>query len=270
MSLLLRWLRGGSAGWEGFALSSVGGRENNQDQARVQVLDPADNLWGCSMLAAVADGMGGHEQGARASELAIATVWEVFAARQSSRREFSAAWLQASPVDLVGRAIRLANGRVHAEGGGDAQARAMGTTLTLLAALGPELVVGHVGDSRVYAFENGELKRITQDHTFLAEALATGMVTAEEAADSPFAGQITRGVGLHPEVVPDVFTMPVAEGMAFILCSDGLTGVLDDADLQEVARASKGMRALAGALIAQAETRDPGDNISVVCVRFSQ
>ena len=235
----------------------------------MQLLEARDNLWGCSVLAAVADGMGGHEDGARASQIAVETVWEVLAARQRDRGEFGEAWRTSSPTDRVARAIRLANSRVHAPRGDDGMARSMGTTLTLLVGRDEEAVIGHVGDSRAYVLAAGELRQATQDHTFVAEAVANGSVTPEEAVDSPFAGQLTRGVGLHAEVVPDAFVLPVRAGMTVILCSDGLTGVLADEDIRAAARSARDMAGLARSLIATAEAREPTDNISVVCLRRS-
>jgi len=259
--------RPSGGGWQGHALSSVGGRTGNQDQARVQLLDPADSLWGCSVLAAVADGMGGHEHGAQASHTAVDTVWEVLAARPGDREEFAPAWLAAPLPELVARTIRLANGRIHTPAADSLGGRSMGTTLTLLVARGEEVVIGHVGDSRAYVWAGGALRQVTTDHTFVAEALAEGTMTAEEAADSPFVGQLTRGVGLRPEVVPDTFALPDAGALTVLLCSDGLTGVLSDEDIAAAMGEHGSMDALARALIALAEGRDPTDNISVVCLR---
>lgn len=246
------------------AVSSVGGRETNQDSCRAEPVAPGRNLWGFSALAIIADGMGGHQDGLTASSLAVATVWEVLAATPEDAEEFSPAWRGAPPGELLARTIRLANSRVYNPAPGDE--RPMGTTLVLAAVHGDEAFIAHVGDSRAYLVSEGNLRQVTQDHTYVAGAVAAGEMTPEEALASPFAGQLTRGVGLHAEVEADVTSVPVGPGTVVVLCSDGLTGVVADEGIREIVLQSQGAAQVAQDLVALAEMRETTDNVSVACL----
>ena len=130
--------------------------------------------------------------------------------------------------DVVRRTIELANSRVFARGAASEAGLSMGTTTTAIALAENSCVIGHVGDTRAYRVGPEMLDLLTDDHTFTAEAIRDGRLTEEDASRSPFVGQLTRTVGTKAHVDPDVVSVPAEPGSAFLLCSDGLTGVVSD------------------------------------------
>ena len=205
-------------------------------------------------LFAVADGMGGAQAGEVASALATEAV------------------LAGSPTtgqpneQRVVELIREANRRVHERALTDATASGMGTTMTV-AVFDPAgtVTIGHVGDSRAYLFRNGTLAQLTDDHSLVAELVRRGELTPEEAETHPQRSVITRALGTEREVAIDAFTVPVSDGDVLLLCSDGLTTMVDGESLARLLGDNQGdVRAAARALIAEANNRGGDDNITTV------
>ena len=205
----------------------------------------------------VADGMGGHEAGAEAAHLAVARCAEVFA--QDSRR----------PVpERLRHALLAANRSVYAASRTNGTARRMGTTLSALALIDGQAFVGHVGDSRVYAVENGQARQLTRDHT-VAEALRRdGLLSTGQARRHAYRHALTRAIGVHPEVAVDVLQLgAVAAPLHFVLCSDGLDRVKPH-EIETVASSEPPQRA-AERLIALANERGGADNSTAVVVALT-
>jgi len=196
-------------------------------------------------VAAVADGMGGHIGGEVASRLAIEAA--LAAGGEAVER------LQAANAAVVGTALdkpRLAG---------------MGTTMTL-AILSPGAVeIGHIGDSRAYLYRDGALAQLTRDHSLMADMLASGELTPEQAAVHPFRSVITRALGMESRVVIDRVTRDLLPGDRLLLCSDGLTTMLADAEVASLL-ARGDARSAAADLVAAANRAGGVDNISVVVV----
>lgn len=204
-------------------------------------------------LLVVADGMGGHRGGAVASREALATIASTFAENPSL-----------DPASLLVRAIESANGRVFSLARQDPELAGMGTTVVafLLDSEGRG-AVAHVGDSRAYRLRGGRLEALTSDHSVVAEMLQRGVLTAEEAAFHPRRNEILRSVGVLPEVEVEQTAVEVAPDDWFLLCSDGLCGVVSDAEIEGVLVRSPSPDAAVAALVALANDCGGPDNVTV-------
>lgn len=216
-------------------------RAGNED---AYLVDDADGL------VAVADGMGGH----RAGEVASVTALEALRAavgRGQPLRE----------------AIEDANAAVHAKSLTDPSLHGMGTTLTAAALVaGETLVVGHVGDSRAYLLHDGELRQVTVDHSLVAELVREGRLTADEAAVHPQRSIITRSLGTDPAVEVDLYPVELAVGDRFVICSDGLSGMVQADTISATLRREVDPARAADQLVDAANQAGGEDNITVVVV----
>jgi protein phosphatase len=206
-------------------------------------------------LFAVADGMGGAQAGEVASSLAAEAI------KVGNNPE-----ALAGGEERVGELIQEANRRVHQRAVDDESASGMGTTMTV-ALFDPDgsISIGHVGDSRAYLHRDGRLEQLTDDHSLVAELVRRGELSPEEAEVHPQRSVITRALGTDPDVDVDTFTVEAAEGDLFLLCSDGLTTMLDaDAITSVVDRNRHDLHAAARALIRGANERGGDDNITAV------
>ncbi len=204
------------------------------------------------LLVAVADGMGGHAAGEVASALALETLVEALG--------------DGEPLDA---AFRLANERVH-EKARDPGKQGMGTTMVAMLLDAKGYSVANVGDSRCYVISAEGTRRVTEDHSFVAEALKRGQ-SEEEAQSSQWKDALTRSIGTDAEVEVDVFgPFPVEENAAVLLCSDGLYKTLSDADLAELFLQSGGPRGAAQTVVSAAYERGSDDNITVAIAEFGE
>jgi protein phosphatase len=202
-------------------------------------------------LFAVADGMGGAQAGEVASRLAAGTL-----------REGQG---EGAPEERVVALIQEANRRVYQHAGEDETRRGMGTTVTAALALEDRVVIGHVGDSRAYRIRDGALEQLTEDHSLVAELVRSGKLSPEEAENHPQRSVITRALGTDPDVDVDVFSVDAQTGDVYMICSDGLTGMVDDeAILQLVERHRGDLDAATQALVSAANKQGGEDNITVV------
>jgi protein phosphatase len=203
-------------------------------------------------LFAVADGIGGAQAGELASRLAATALRETGADGADPRRH----------VDAL---IQEANRRVYERQTSDASASGMGTTITV-ALLHDDLVwIGHVGDSRAYLIRNGELEQLTEDHSLVAELVRSGKLSPEEAETHPQRSVVTRALGTDPNVDVDTFEVEAREGDLYMLCSDGLTTMVDDGTiLAEVDRNRDDLKSATKALVRAANQGGGEDNITVV------
>jgi protein phosphatase len=205
-------------------------------------------------LFAVADGMGGAQAGELASQLAAAAIEERTGA--DGRGE-----------EAVAELVRHANDRVYRRATEDPAAAGMGTTATVALVDVEEgtVAIGHVGDSRAYRLRDGALEQLTVDHSLVAELVRSGRLTEEEAVDHPHRSVITRALGTDPDVDVDALTIPISPGDVFLICSDGLTHMLPDADVLATVTAGEGDPDRMASLLVDAANRAGGeDNITVI------
>jgi CRP-like cAMP-binding protein len=162
------------------------------------------------------------------------------------------------------RAIHKACADIYALAGSDLGKRGMGTTVVALLAAGKKAVVGHVGDSRVYLYRNGRAHQLTEDHTIIQEQLKRGLITREQVPTAENKNVITRAVGIQPSVAVDTLVTDLLAGDLFVLCSDGLHGYLDDAELPALFAQER--EKLPDLLVDLALQRGGKDNVTAVCV----
>jgi protein phosphatase len=234
-----------------WASSDVGmKRHHNEDR---YLLAPDLHLF------AVADGMGGASAGEVASGLAVARVDAFVHTR--------AAALEGGNDDdvaavLVG-AVGAANAAIRDQGVADPTCRGMGTTMTTLCFVRDRAFIAHVGDSRCYRVRGGHIAQLSRDHSLVEEQVRAGLITPEQARSSPWKNIITRALGAAATVDVDVTSVPVEDGDVFVVCSDGLSGVVADDEIARVV-GEQFLHRVPDTLIDLANARGGPDNITVV------
>jgi PPM family protein phosphatase len=214
-----------------------------------------DALLARSPLFVVADGMGGAQAGEVASRIAV----DAF--------EDGLGDTSAPEQSLASRAL-VANARIHELSHSDDEHAGMGTTLTAAYVAAQEIAIAHVGDSRAYCLRDGELVRLTSDHSLVDELVRQGKITPEQAADHPQRSVITRALGPEPAVEIDTCSYRARAGDVYLLCSDGLTTMLPEQRVAEILRSHARLRDAGEALIAAANEAGGRDNITVVLFRL--
>ncbi|MBD5802468.1 Serine/threonine phosphatase stp [Azoarcus sp. Aa7] len=243
------------------ARSDVGRvRKRNEDSLAI------DERRGWAVLA---DGMGGYRGGDVASRMAVEVTL------QRLHRELVAPD-DGVPVRVAAAleaAAHDANAAIRAEAARDPNLSGMGSTLVVAVFLADCVLIAHVGDSRMYRLRGGVLERLTRDHTMLQELLDAGILAPEDVAHSQFRGLLTRGLGVSPRVQPEPGNHSARPGDVFLLCSDGLTDMLDDAAIAAVLVPVESLATrpeeAADRLVALANAQGGRDNISVILVRMA-
>jgi PPM family protein phosphatase len=229
------------------AIESIAGRRPYQEDSVL-----AETLGDGRTLVAVADGMGGHAAGEVASALALDTLVEAVIGGME-----------------LGDAFRLANEKVH-HMASEPGKQGMGTTLVAILVDGREFRIANVGDSRAYLVTGKGIRRLTEDHSFVAEAMKRGQTEAEAMA-TPWKDALTRSVGTDEEVDVDVFgPLPVEEDSALLVCSDGLYKTLSDDAMRDLFVRSGSAPGAAQSLVTTALDRGSDDNISVAIAEFGE
>jgi serine/threonine protein phosphatase PrpC len=250
-------------GWE---LNTGQVRPNNEDSLAVVNVDQASAGDAQSIgIYAVADGVGGSQRGEEASKLAVRT-----AVRQlmsgltemsddETMPEHYHAWLHS--------AAQVANQVVYRKNT-DEQAH-MATTLVMAVVVGDKALIANVGDSRAYFISKDSIHQITEDHTLVKQLVDKGVITAEQAERHPWRNHLSKAVGLEKKVEDDHFEVALREGDSLLLCTDGLTGELSDADIQRIVCEAESPQAACEALVNASNRAGGRDNIAVVVVRLS-
>lgn len=203
----------------------------------------------------VADGMGGHNAGDYASKVTVETIVEEI---ENS--------FEKNPVLIFGKAIETANERIRQKASEEADFEGMGTTVVAATCLGKYLQVANVGDSRLYIVNDKEIKQITRDHSLVAEMVRMGALGKEEARNHPDKNIITRAVGAGKTVEPDFFTAELEEGDIVLMCSDGLTNMLEDEEIRMIVSGARDVAEKATMLVDAANGNGGRDNISVILI----
>lgn len=232
-------------------------RENNED--KFDFLEPEDPgvLAVRGRVFAVADGMGGHSAGQVAAELAL----NVFIRSYYSE-------LETARDSAIVQAVKKANSYINELARTSQGRNGMGATLTAAVVIDDDLVIAQVGDSRCYLLRDGRLDQITEDHSYVAEQVRAGAMTAAEAEQSPFRNIITRSMGGAPEVDPDLMAVKLASGDRILLCSDGLSGMIDEAEIAELLPQGSPTVA-AWNLVDRANHRGGRDNITAMVLHVA-
>ncbi len=224
------------------------GRQRRGNEDAIMVRSP---------LFVLADGMGGAQAGEVASHLAAETF-------RSGLPE------SAAPEEALARLAQQANARIHELSHANAEQAGMGTTLTAVYVGELEVAIAHVGDSRAYCLREGELLRLTDDHSLVDELLRQGRLTPEEAVGHPQRSVITRALGIEGTVEVDTRSFKGSAGDVYLLCSDGLTDMVPEQRIAQVLRATPRLRDAGEALIAAANEAGGRDNITVILMRLEE
>ena len=206
------------------------------------------------LFCAIADGMGGHNAGEVASAMAI----ELFAKRMRVARGV--------PEDALRDALECANMAIYQASMEDANKRGMGTTFTSVWMGEGEVYLAHIGDSRAYLLRDGKFLQISKDHTLVAELVAQGHLTAQQAKTYPHRNYITRALGVDMNVHPDITRTDWVEDDVWFLCSDGMTNEVEETEIREILLGSGNYQEKIDRLIGLALERGARDNVTGVIV----
>jgi PPM family protein phosphatase len=270
-------------------LSDVGlTRVHNEDYFEI---DPLHRLY------VVADGMGGHSYGEVAAQIAVKAIhdyveksrdrdgaWTLKASAPASAAAAEGggpavgAAAAAAAADerlerhsrLLKSAVRKAHDNVLTAISKDGTLQGMGTTVVGILLAGPTAAVVHVGDSRAYRLRNGRLDQLTQDHTWVHEQVMAGLLSQEQARSHPLKNVVTRALGGESDVLVDVREVQVQPGDLYLLCSDGLTGMLSDNEIAARMSSGRSLHEICRSLVNEANARGGLDNVTVVLLSVEE
>lgn len=231
-------------------------RQNNEDVwAQVSQI-------GLYMLA---DGMGGHQAGEVAARETINALLRIFRKRMTNG-ELSSLDLDQT-LSLLKRAIIYVNGRIFKMGRSQEGLKGMGTTLCCLLFYDENLIIAHVGDSRIYRLRDAQLEQMTKDHSLLCDLVDQGQISNRHASDFAYKNIITKAIGTEPRIEPSVSSIAVQKGDVYMMCTDGLSDFVETSEMEHVLANSTTLESATEHLIALANLRGGRDNITVVLTR---
>lgn len=235
-----------------FSLTDIGRkRKVNQDYVYTSE-QPIGNL---PNIFIVADGMGGHNAGDYASKVTVETIVEEVAS-----------CFEKNPIMIMGKAIEAANEAIYKKSHESSEFEGMGTTVVAAVFIGGYLQVANVGDSRLYIINDKEIRQITRDHSLVEEMVRMGGIPRTEARNHPDKNIITRAVGVNEAVEADFFTVELTEGDTVLMCTDGLTNMLEDEEIRMTISGGRDIVEKAQALVKTANENGGRDNISVIII----
>lgn len=247
--------------WTGIGLTDIGlVRKLNQDAFSI---DNPLQLW------VLADGMGGHAGGELASQIAVKTIPDVIRSKLATE---TSPYVQPEQLEsLLGQSLESANQSIRKEAAEHERLKGMGTTIVVVAIsrspTGFQACVAHAGDSRAYLFRQGSLSLWTKDHTLMEERLALNLITPEQIRTHPLRHVLTKALGIDPEAQPTIQSYPLEPSDLILLCSDGLTKMLTDQEIQTiVGQEAPQAEAICHTLVATANQLGGEDNTTVVLI----
>jgi protein phosphatase len=240
--------------WESVSMTDRGLQRPNNEDAYLE--RPQTGMF------AVADGMGGHAAGEIASRIAVEALAQAVANRSPVEENHS---------PLV-RSFSVANREIRRRGRVEPETRGMGTTLSVLAgsAAGGRGVIVHIGDSRVYRYRDARLEQLTRDHTWVQERIDAGVLTPDQARTHPYSSILTRVLGTEDQVTPDVIPLELKPRDLFLLCSDGLSGMVPDAVIEAILARGEALPETAQRLVDAAKAGGGIDNVTLVLARVTE
>lgn len=234
-----------------FSITDIG-RKRKQNQDYVFTSEQA--IGNLPNLFIVADGMGGHKAGEYASKYTVETICNCI--------EWS---FEKNPTLILQKAIETANTHIRRRASEDISLEGMGTTVVAATCLGRYLQVANVGDSRLYVV-NEQIRQITRDHSKVEELVRVGVIDREAARNHPDKNIITRAIGASDTVEADFFTVELEEGDIVLMCSDGLTNMLEDEEIRKILRDPGELENKARGLVEAANAHGGKDNIAVILI----
>lgn len=237
-------------------LTDVGRRrERNQDNVTSRVPTEPEVLEERGALFIVCDGMGGHAAGEVASELGVNTISEVYFASQGQ-----------DVITSIAQAVKSANDGIYSLARARSEYSGMGTTCVTLVIAGGRAYIVNIGDSRAYLIRNGEMRQVTQDHSWVAEQVRIGLLTEEQARVHAHRNVITRSLGTQPNITADLFVETLRDGDRVLLCSDGLHGYVEEEAISQEVLTQSDPEVTAKNLVDMANANGGPDNISAIVV----
>jgi len=239
-------------------------RTHNEDSLR---LCREENLF------VVADGMGGHASGEVASQMSVETLAEFF---RATSEDDEITWPYKMEKDRrydenrVATGIKLSNRRIFESAARDARLKGMGTTIAATFFVNNTCYIGHVGDSRVYRYRKGRLLQLTEDHSLLNDYIKMRQLTPEEIEAFPHKNVIVRALGMKETVRVDVTHELPETGDVYLICSDGLSGMINDNEIAQYLGVDSDLDTQCQTLIDAANKNGGTDNITVILVRYEQ
>lgn len=238
-----------------YAITDIGRkRQLNQDFIYLSET-PIGNL---PNVFIVADGMGGHNAGDYASRYAVETVVEEIGAS-----------FEKNPVKIMGRAIDKANAMIRQKAREDVSLNGMGTTMVIATCMGRYLEVANVGDSRLYVVHENRIEQVTQDHSLVEEMVRMGGIDRASARNHPDKNIITRAIGARDYIEADFFNLELHTGDMILLCSDGLTNMIEDDVIYRILTNGRSLKNRVEELVETANQNGGKDNISVIVIEPS-
>ena len=232
-------------------VTDVGQRRTTNQDFVYAYEEPVGNL---PNLFVVADGMGGHKAGDMASRYTVEVILE------SVRMD-----KEQNPIKVIRKAIEKANTKVLEKASQDANLAGMGTTVVVATVIGHYIYVANVGDSRLYLIRD-KIEQITKDHSLVEEMVRIGEINREQARNHPDKNIITRAIGARNRVSIDFFDMRLEPGDVILMCSDGLSNMLEDKEIEDIIKDGRDLPETALALIGKANQNGGKDNIAVVLI----
>lgn len=233
-------------------------RDNNEDKFEYYIPEDDGQIASKGLIFVVCDGMGGHEAGQIASELTAKTFIDVYLNHPSCEPETAMRSAVAAANRFVGDVARVVPGR-----------KGMGTTLSVLIIIQDKAYTVQVGDSRVYRLRNSVIQMLTEDHTWVDEAIRRGMITPQEAETHPYKHVLTRAIGTEGDVTPDIVCHDLAAGDIILLCSDGLINHVSDSEIGEYLGKYKLSEAV-WRLVGLALVNGGSDNCTILTARVDE
>jgi len=233
-------------------------RDHNEDNMAYVIPKDPQVMSKKGALFIVADGMGGHAAGEVASEIAVDTVSSIY--YQDGNDDVAASLLSA---------IKRANTSIHQRAAENMSRSGMGTTCVAAVLRGNVAYIANVGDSRAYLVSGGQVRQVSQDHSWVAEQVRAGLLTEEQARTHAQRNVITRSLGTQPDVEVDVFSEQLEEDDSLILCTDGLSGLISDADLQRIVAQFVPQESVYH-LVERANENGGPDNITAIVVHVEE
>ena len=222
-------------------------------------------------LYVVADGMGGHAAGEVASRMAVDTIRSFIATtveKDDITWPFERDRNLSDAANRLVTAVRLANQNIHLAAQRNIGEKGMGATVVAVLAEGSSVHIAHAGDSRAYLFSGGRLMRLTEDHSYVEEMVRAGVITPEQARKHPMRNIVTRALGTREDVKADISDSAPKPGDVYLICTDGLSGMLTDGDIETVmAECADAPSVCAAGLVAAANNKGGDDNITAIVLR---
>lgn len=244
-----------------FSIKDIGKKRNlNQDY----IYASEEKVGSLPNIFIVADGMGGHKAGEYASKYTVETIVDEIR-KSENVNSLKINPQEVKPIEIMRQAIKVANEGVRKQAREHTDMFGMGTTVVAATCLGNHLYVANVGDSRLYVV-NGEMKQITRDHSLVEEMVRMGGIDRESARNHPDKNIITRAIGAKEDVEVDFFEVEISTKDTILMCSDGLTNMLEDEEIRRILQEDTTIEAKAGQLVEAANSNGGKDNIAVIII----